>query len=510
MDFSTKEEAEALWSDVIDLLTSEGIPSSRIALLEGCEPVGYEGGTMVVSASSRFMKMQVEKSAADVETALSKIAYEPVRLSVEASSQASAPVRTNSEISQAELSALSSSITGTPHQVEQPQPAPQAAPEVVPTPTIEERKSANVLVEEITEADSKLTFDRFVEGEENMLALQAAKQVADGENKAYNPLFIYGKSGVGKTHLLKAIQNYIVRNEPGRICVYKVAGDFIKDYTSALQDKAKGVMEQLEQSYRDVDVLIIDDIQNLKGAASTIRFFFTTFNYLKDHGKQIVLAADESPMQLGMGEKGFDERITSRFDSGFTCPIQAPNYELKLSLVTSFYKQMKEDAVAEHLRGYEGTISEENLNLMAERSGANIRVIRSFCQSCLLEATKREGEGSSLQREDIIRIAGRKFVSAQRLLSVEQIQRAVEGEYQINHNDLVGSKRTKEIMEPRHIAIWLTRELTDNTLEAIGKRFGGRSHATVKHSIQWVEDSMRESRVFYDRITHLRETLAEE
>jgi len=147
---------------------------------------------------------------------------------------------------------------------------------------------------------------------------------------------------------------------------------------------------------------------------------------------------------------------------------------------------------------------------MAERSGTNIRVIRSFCQSCLLEATKCEKEGRALAREDILRIANRKFANATRTLSIEQIQRAIEQEYQINHNDLVGGKRTKEIMEPRHIAIWLTRELTDNTLEAIGKRFGGRSHATVKHSIQWVDDSMRESRVFYDRITHLRDTLTEE
>ncbi len=504
MDFSTKAEAEALWSDAVDALAHDGMPSSRTALLEGCDPQGFDGGTLTVVAASRFMKMQVEKSAREVEEALARIAYEPVTLVVEAAAQPSAPVKTHSEISQSELSSLSSSITGAT------QPAVPEPATLAPTPAPEERKVANVLVEEITEEDSKLTFDRFVEGEENMLALQTAKQVADGENKTYNPLFIYGKSGVGKTHLLKAIQNYIAKNEPSRICVYKAAGDFIKDYTSALQDRSKGVMEELEQSYRDVDVLIVDDVQNLKGAASTIRFFFSTFNYLKDHGKQIVMAADESPMQLGLGEKGFDERVTSRFDSGFTCPIQAPDYELKLALVRTFYTQMKEDAVNEHLRGYEGTISEENLNLMAERSGTNIRVIRSFCQSCLLEATKCEKEGRALAREDILRIANRKFANATRTLSIEQIQRAIEQEYQINHNDLVGGKRTKEIMEPRHIAIWLTRELTDNTLEAIGKRFGGRSHATVKHSIQWVDDSMRESRVFYDRITHLRDTLTEE
>ena len=499
MDFSTNEEAEALWHDVIDLLSGEGMPSSRVALLEGCVPREFDGDTLTVVASSRFMRLQVERNLPLVEDALSRIAYQSVSLRVEDQAPGAAPIRTNSEISQAELSSLSSSITGSPA------PAPAE-----PAPPTQERKIPNVLVEDITEADSKLTFERFVEGEENMMALQAAKQVADGINKAYNPLFIHGKSGVGKTHLLKAIQNYIARNEPSRICVYKAAADFINDYTSALQDKTKGVMEELERAYRDIDVLIIDDVQQLKGAASTLRFFFNTFNYLIDHGKQIVIAADESPMQLGMGEKGFDERLTSRFDSGFTCPIQVPDFELKRALVRTFYTQMKEDAANENLSGYEGSISDENLNLMAERSGTNIRVIRSFCQSCLLEATKCEERGGSLQREDILRISSRKFASAQRLISVEQIQRAVEGEYQVSHNDLVGSKRTKEIMEPRHIAIWLTRELTDNTLEAIGKRFGGRSHATVKHSIQWVEDSMRENRVFFDRTTRLKDDLLEE
>lgn len=489
MDFSTFDEAEALWNDVIDLLRGRGVPASKLAMIEGCEPVSFNGQTLTVSAS-RFVKLQLEKDAKLIEECLQEIAFQPISLSVQVGGTAAQAPKAHATVSEQESVVRKEKV--------EPVREPHAP------------KVDNPLYEAVTDADSKLTFERFVRGEENLIAYEAAMQVAEGINKNYNPLFIYGRSGVGKTHLLKAIQNYVAKNEPWRLCVYRVAADFIKDYTSALQDKSKGHMEELEEAYRDVDILIIDDVQHLRGAASTITFFFNTFNYLREHGKQIVIAADESPMALGMGEKGFDERITSRFDSGFSCPIQVPDYELKRNLIASFYQQMKEDAENEHLGGYTGTISEENLDVMAERSGSNIRVIRSLCQSCLLEASKKEEKGSSLTKEDIVKIASRKFANMQRIITIEQVQRAVENEYQISHDDLVGSKRAKEIMEPRHVAIWLTRELTDNTLETIGRRFGGRTHATVKNSIRWIDESMRQSRLFYDRINHLKDEILEE
>ena len=353
-----------------------------------------------------------------------------------------------------------------------------------------------------------LTFDRFVEGPQNKFAFDAAKQVANG-NRNYNPLFIYGKSGLGKTHLLRAIQNYIAQNDPERTCVYRVATDFIDDYSRAMKNARTGAAEALAENYHSIDVLIIDDIQLMSTAGGTIGFFYDTFNYLVGHGKQIVLAADRTPSELGMGQSRFDERVTSRLDSGMTVSIQVPDYELKLQLIDAFYERMREDARAQHVPGMDATISEDLRRAMAERAGTNIRVIEGFVQSCLMLATQRERQGTVISREDILRTAAQKWPTGQRIITIEQIQKAVETYYDISHTALIGSKRNKELMEPRHVAIWLTRELTDNTLADIGKKFGGRSHATVKHSIAWVDDLKKQNRVFHDRLDLLHDNITD-
>jgi chromosomal replication initiator protein len=196
-------------------------------------------------------------------------------------------------------------------------------------------------------------------------------------------------------------------------------------------------------------------------------------------------------------------------DSGVTVSIQVPDYELKLKLINNFYERMKQDAETEHIAGLSADISDDMLRLMAERSGTNIRVIEGFVQTCLMTAHGKERKGEELGREDVLRIAQSKWPSGQKILSIEQIQKAVEGYYDVAHNDLVGSKRNKELMEPRHVAIWLTRELTDNTLADIGKKFGGRSHATVKHSIYWVERTSKEDRLFQDRVQTLKDNITD-
>ncbi len=260
----------------------------------------------------------------------------------------------------------------------------------------------------------------------------------------------------------------------------------------------------LTRSYDDVDVLIIDDIQNMRKAAGTISFFFNTFNTLMSRGKQIVLAADRSPSQLGMGaDSNFDERDTSRMDSGITVSIQAPDYELKLNLVNAFYESMKADALAEHIQGMDGTISEDLRQMMAKKAGNSIRLIKSYVQSCLMTASQRERRGGELSRDDVVRIALQKWPNGQHIITIEQIQRTIESFYDISHEDLIGSKRNKELMEPRHVAIWLSRDKTDETLADIGKRFGNRSHATVKHSIAWVEDKKAASRTFGETLDRL-------
>ena len=326
-------------------------------------------------------------------------------------------------------------------------------------------------------------------------------------NSTYNPLFIYGKSGLGKTHLLRAIQNYVAHNDPSRLCVYRDASSFITDYTEAMRHSERSAASVLRQNYADIDVLIIDDIQKMTGKMGTVGFFFDTFNELIANGKQIVLAADRTPAQLGMGKDGFDERITSRLSAGFTTPIQIPSYELKLRLIETFCERMREDALRENVAGLTGTVSPEIESYMAERAGTNIRVIEGFCQRCLYAATAAEKRGEKLEKDEIESIARECWPSSGRTVSIEDVQRAVEKFYDIDHLTLIGNKRNKGVMEARHVGIWLSRELCDRTLADIGKHFGGRSHATVMHSIGVVDDARRDDKSFYDRLMQLRESI---
>lgn len=507
MEVSANEEARILWDDVLDLLKAKELAPAVLAMLKSCTPERMGEGEFHISTTTRFVKLKVDENRLLIEEALKEAAFEDLTLVCDLGDAKKVAVHTNSEVTQEELD-------GFRRQQEQPEevPAPAFAP-AAPAPSAPQTKASlpqdNPLIEAIPENDSKLTFDRFVEGEENQIALQAAKQVADGENKSYNPLFIYGKSGLGKTHLLKAIQNYIVQTQPQRACVYRTGTEFVSDYVQAMTEKDATARSALERHYHAIDVLIIDDIQQMVGREGTINFFFNTFNYLRDHGKQIVLAADRSPMQLGMGTDGLDERVTSRIDSGFTIGIEQPSYELKLKLVKTFYERMRQDAIDEHIEDTTGEISDENLELMAEKSGTNIRVISGFVQSCLMMAHRKELKGEELSRDDVIAQASLKWPTGQKIVTIEQIQKAVEAYYGVQHTDLIGSKRNKELMEPRHVAIWLSRELTDNTLADIGKKFGGRSHATVMHSLKWVDALRKENRIFLQKVDTISEEITE-
>ena len=514
MELSLESDAEALWQDALDLLAAQQrLPESVLAMLRNCTPVSMEGGTLRLTTPMRLVLKTVSKNAATVEECLTQAAFEPMRLDISFAPAQSAPAApaASSSMSREEAAAWLAET--------EPAAAPRT-PRSIAEDTWDERRSEearaeearrrrerNPLVEDISEATSKLTFERFVRGDENDIAYQAALQVANGMNNTYNPLFIYGKSGLGKTHLLRAIQNYVARNDPSRLCVYRDASSFITDYTEAMRHSERSAASVLRQNYADIDVLIIDDIQKMAGKAGTVGFFFDTFNELIGNGKQIVLAADRTPAQLGMGKDGFDERVTSRLGSGFTTPIQVPSYELKLRLIETFCERMREDAERENVPALSGTVPEGAMSYMAELAGTNIRVIEGFCQRCLFAATAAEGRGGEIAREEIEAIAKECWPSSMRTVSIEDVQRAVEKYYDIDHTSLVGNKRHKGLMEARHVAIWLSRELCDRTLADIGAHFGGRSHATIMHSIGVVDEAKRSDKAFYDRLMTIRESI---
>lgn len=514
MELTLESDADALWQDALDLLAADDkVAQSFVAMLRNCAPVSMEDGTLRVATPMRLVHKTVSKNARVVEEYLSQAAFEPVHLEVEfASSEAAPRPQPQSSSMSPEEVASWTRETERPSRPQTPQKiAEDTWDERSEGKTDEEnrrRRAKNPLVEEISPATSKLTFERFVRGEENDMAYQAALQVANGMNSNYNPLFIYGKSGLGKTHLLRAIQNYIARNDPSRLCVYRDASSFITDYTEAMRHSERSAASVLRQNYTDIDVLIIDDIQKMAGKAGTVGFFFDTFNELIGNGKQIVLAADRTPAQLGMGKDGFDERVTSRLASGFSMSIQVPSYELKLRLIETFCERMREDAERENVPALSGVVPDAAMSHMAELAGTNIRVIEGFCQRCLFAATAAEGRGREISREEIGAIAKECWPSTMRSVSIEDVQKAVEKAYDIDHASLVGSKRHKNVMEARHVAIWLSRELCDRTLADIGKHFGGRSHATVMHSISVIDETKREDKAFYDRLMQIRDSIA--
>lgn len=510
-----ESDAVALWQDTIDLLAAQGVTGSFLAMLQSCTPLRMEGGTLFLETSMRMVHKKVLENASAVEECLAQAAFEPVRLDVSFAAGGRPTQAPPSTMSRAEADRWAAETNGGAPPARRD---PSATVRAVAEDTWEEgpddargaemrrRREKNPLVEDVSDTTSKLTFDRFVRGDENSLAYEAAMQVANGSS-GYNPLFIYGKSGLGKTHLLRAIQNYIAQNDPSRLCAYRTGSTFIADYTGAMRDGSRSAAEVLRQNYADIDVLIIDDIQQLAGKAGTVSFFFDTFNELISGGKQIVLAADRTPAQLGAGKDGFDERVTSRLDSGITVAVQVPSYELKLCLIETFCDRMREDAQREHAPGLSGTVPEEVRSFMAERAGANIRVIEGFCQRCLLAATDAQKHGEQLTREKVEALAKECWPTSRRSVSIEDVQKAVEKHYDIDHTSLVGNKRHKSIMEARHVAIWLARELCDRTLADIGQHFGGRSHATVMHSISVIDDAKREDKAFYDRLMQLRDSI---
>ena len=502
MDTIQESDLGDLWQDTLSLLARKQLAEATLAMLRSCSPRTLEDGKLILSTDMRLVQKKALALQDTIEECLTQAAFEPLQITVQLDQSDHVPAPKPSYAPTA-----SAQLTG---EEQNAKPYPATHSDMTIWESVDEqapktRRDDNPLFERISDNDSNLTFERFVQGDENIFAYQAALQVAEGENKAYNPLFIYGKSGLGKTHLLRAIQNYIQRNDPSRLCIYKESTTFIDDYVQAMKDREHGAPEALKRNYHDIDVLIIDDIQKMAGAGRTIDFFFDTFNYLTANGKQIVLAADRSPAQLGMGKDHFDERVTSRIDSGFTTSISVPNYELKLRLINTFVERLSRETLNNQFSSQPGHLTQEDQKFMAEQAGTNIRVIEGFCQSCLIRAGNRQANGQEFTHDDIQQIAREKWPINRHSITVEEIQRTIEHFYDVSHADLIGNKRNKELMEPRHVCIWLARELTDNTLADIGKRFGGRTHATVKHSIGWVEETRRKDKNLYERIERIRE-----
>jgi chromosomal replication initiator protein len=314
------------------------------------------------------------------------------------------------------------------------------------------------------------TFDRFVEGKSNQLARAAAMQVAKNPGAAYNPLFIYGGVGLGKTHLMQSIGNAILADRPGARVAYVHSEQFVQDMVTALRHNT---ISDFKKAYRSLDALLIDDIQFFAGKDHSQEEFFHTFNALLEGQRQVVLTCDRYPKEV----VGLEERLKSRFGWGLTVAIEPPEMETSAAILIA-------KAAAENVR-----LPDEVAFFMAQRIRSNVRELEGALRRVMANSAFT-GRPIDL---DFAREALRDLLALQeRLVTVENIQKTVAEYFKMRASDLLSQRRSRSVARPRQIAMSLAKELTRHSLPEIGEAFGGRDHTTVLHACRRIQE-LRES-----------------
>jgi len=341
----------------------------------------------------------------------------------------------------------------------------------------------------------KYTFENFVVGNSNRFAHAAALAVAEDPGKIYNPLFIYGNSGLGKTHLMHAIGNYIVRNSNKKV-LYITSEQFVNDFVSMNRKDDSGTnfnyVEFFKQKYRNIDVLIIDDIQYLGGATETQKEFFHTFNTLYEGNKQIIISSDSSPDDL----KKLEDRLRTRFGWGLAVDIFPPDLELRAEII-------RKKIIGEDINKL---IPEEVISYMAATISGNIRNLEgALTRLIAYSATWGSDITLPLAQEALKDYANKGLISEKN--DVAKIQKVVADYFQITIDDLRSKKRNANISFPRQIAMYLCRKLTDESFPKIGIEFGGKDHSTVMHSCDKIEKEIKNNKELAKTIDKLEKEI---
>ncbi|WP_434289820.1 chromosomal replication initiator protein DnaA [Celeribacter sp. SCSIO 80788] len=338
--------------------------------------------------------------------------------------------------------------------------------------------------------DPRFTFDNFVVGKPNELAHAAARRVAEGGPVTFNPLFLYGGVGLGKTHLMHAIAHEIRVRDPKLRVLYLSAEQFMYRFVQALRDRQ---MIDFKQIFRSVDVLMVDDVQFIAGKDSTQEEFFHTFNALVDQNKQIIISADRAPGEI----QGLEDRIKSRLQCGLVVDLHPTDYELRLGILQTKAEGYR--AQYPDLKFADGV-----LEFLAHRISTNVRVLEGALMRLFAFASLVGREITlDLTQEclsDILKASERK-------VTVEEIQRKVSEHYAIRLSDMIGPKRVRSIARPRQVAMYLAKHMTTRSLPEIGRRFGGRDHTTVMHGVRRIEELKATDSQIADDLEMLRRTL---
>ena len=442
-----QEDAAALWTTCLESL--EGTGSTHKAWLAQTKPVSVVGDTLVLAVPDEFVKEWVEQRyAPTVLAALSRVAGRPLTIRVTVR-PVDDPVET----------------------VEEELPR-SAAPVVAPGRGGADNPQLN----------PKYTFDRFVIGSSNRFAHAAAVAVAEAPAKSYNPLFIYGGAGLGKTHLLHAIGHY-AGSLFGQLRIRYVSSEqFTNDFINAIRDDRAGAFQR---RYRETDILLIDDIQFLEGKERTQEEFFHTFNALHNADKQIVISSDRPPKQIAT----LEDRLRSRFEWGLITDIQPPDLETRIAI-------LRKKSSAERLN-----VPDDVLSFIASKVASNIRELEgALIRVTAFASLNRSAIDLALAEvvlKDLFPDEGTQEVS------VQVIMAETAAYFGLTVEDVTGSSRSRLLVTARQMAMYLTRELTNLSLPKIGQAFGGRDHTTVMHAEKKIKDLMRERRSIYNQVQEL-------
>ena len=368
-------------------------------------------------------------------------------------------------------------------------PSPQTAPRTPPRRSGMDTLSAPL--------DVRFTFDNFVVGKSNEMAYTAARRLCESDEVSFNPLFLYGGVGLGKTHLMHAIAWELRANRSDKRVLYLSAEQFMYQFIRAL--RFKNTMAFKEQ-FREVDVLMVDDIQFISGKNNTQEEFFHTFNALIDHKHQIIISADCSPSDLD----GIEERIRSRLGWGLVADIHPTDYELRLGILQAKLEQMMAQSKLGQTQEQPRDVPRDVLEFLAQRITANIRELEGALNRIMVYASFVGKPVSLDMARDVLSDLLR---AHERRATIEDIQRRVAEYYNVPLTDMLSERRAREIARPRQVAMYLSKQLTRRSLPDIGRKFGGRDHTTVIHAVKRIENLRADDKALDEDVDVLRRML---
>jgi len=472
---SSKEQAERVWSACMDQIKERVNSQSFKTWFEPIVPQQLDGGALTVQVPSQFFYDWLDEHYCTIiNTTITDVLGKNARLEYS--------IRTDE-------SPVDLEYMPPVHPVRPSRPAVQSRPEPLiqmRTPDRLPQRSDPAPMNFQSFLNPRYTFDNYIKGDSNQLARAAASAVANNPGgTSFNPLVIYGGTGLGKTHLMQAIGNHVLAHGKARRVMYVSSEKFTVDFVDAIQSNRTS---DFSNFYRSMDVLIVDDIQFLSGKEKTQDSFFHTFNELHQLGKQIVLSSDRPPKDL----KGLDDRLLSRFQWGLTSDIQPPDLETRIAILL---KKSVDDGIE---------LPQDVVEFIAGNVTTNIRELEG-CLISLLARASLEGREITLDlARDVLKVV---IGDVRSPITIETIQRTVCEYFSIPEDLLRAKTRKQEIVNARQVAMYLIKELTNASLKTIGLHFGGRDHSTVIHAYQSVEDQMRVDTKYQAHVQQIKRRL---